>query len=526
MKKAAAFLVGVVLLIVFLVVLLAGNDECADERGVDGDSSVPPGSYSKPEVMPPGVVTSGFGIRWGAPHNGLDISSGMGTPIYAYADGTVTNSGPATGFGQWIVITHQADDGSRFDTVYGHMYPQDLLVHVGDKVRAGQQIAREGSNGQSTGSHVHFEVHPGGWGNPVDPAPWVDKAVNPSTGVDMKTEHTVKLTPDVTEDGDELKPASEYGVQASEEGLRRDTIRLQRMIAKKFPDIKVIGGYRPSDPFPDHPDGRALDVMIPSHKSSSGVALGNHIKDWAYINRNKLNVDYVIWRQTSYNGDGVARKMEDRGGDTANHYDHVHITLNSSPYPDANEQYNEVTGLSNDGSYTMDGNCEGHGDEHADLAPGTVPPEFEPWLAKGAAVCEEVDAPLLAAQLKQESGFQKGAVSQAGAMGYAQFMPGTWASYGYAVDEDGNRVGAAGAGDPNDVGAAVMAQANYMCDIAARAKPKIASGQWQGVTVREAMLAGFNAGEGNVDKYGGIPPFEETINYVAKITADAKNYAR
>ena len=81
MKKVAAILVGVVLLIVFLVVLLAGNDECADERGVDGDSSVPPGSYSKPEVMPPGVVTSGFGIRWGAPHNGLDISSGMGTPI-------------------------------------------------------------------------------------------------------------------------------------------------------------------------------------------------------------------------------------------------------------------------------------------------------------------------------------------------------------------------------------------------------------------------------------------------------------
>ncbi|MEX3557857.1 MULTISPECIES: M23 family metallopeptidase [unclassified Corynebacterium] len=114
-----------------------------------------------------GTLTSGFGSRWGAMHNGIDIANPVGTPIYAVMDGTVISSGPAQGFGNWIRIQH--DDGTV--SVYGHMAASSLLVGVGERVTAGQQIASIGNEGVSTGPHLHFEVHPGG-GAPVDPITW------------------------------------------------------------------------------------------------------------------------------------------------------------------------------------------------------------------------------------------------------------------------------------------------------------------------------------------------------------------
>lgn len=113
-----------------------------------------------------GTFTSGFGTRWGTFHAGIDIANAEGTPIYAAMAGTVIDSGPASGFGQWIRIQH--DDGTI--TVYGHM--STLGVSVGERVKAGQYIAGMGSMGFSTGSHLHFEVHPGG-GAAVDPQAWL-----------------------------------------------------------------------------------------------------------------------------------------------------------------------------------------------------------------------------------------------------------------------------------------------------------------------------------------------------------------
>lgn len=113
-----------------------------------------------------GTFTSGFGTRWGTFHAGIDIANAEGTPIYAAMAGTVIDSGPASGFGQWIRIQH--DDGTI--TVYGHM--STLGVSVGERVKAGQYIAGMGSMGFSTGTHLHFEVHPGG-GAAVDPQPWL-----------------------------------------------------------------------------------------------------------------------------------------------------------------------------------------------------------------------------------------------------------------------------------------------------------------------------------------------------------------
>ena len=113
-----------------------------------------------------GVFTSGFGPRWGSFHSGVDIANAVGTPIYAAMAGTVIDSGPAQGYGNWIRIRH--DDGSI--TVYGHM--QTLGVSVGQRVAAGEYIAGMGSLGFSTGSHLHFEIWPDG-ANAVDPQAWL-----------------------------------------------------------------------------------------------------------------------------------------------------------------------------------------------------------------------------------------------------------------------------------------------------------------------------------------------------------------
>ena len=114
-----------------------------------------------------GAFTSGFGMRWGAMHNGIDIANAVGTPIKAVMDGVVIDSGPASGYGNWIRIRH--NDGSV--SVYGHM--ETLAVAVGQQVYAGQEIAGMGSRGFSTGSHLHFEIHPDGT-TPVDPKAWLE----------------------------------------------------------------------------------------------------------------------------------------------------------------------------------------------------------------------------------------------------------------------------------------------------------------------------------------------------------------
>lgn len=115
-----------------------------------------------------GTFTSGYGPRWGSFHSGIDIANAVGTPILAVMDGTVIDSGPASGYGNWIRIKH--DDGSM--SVYGHM--ETLNVGVGERVEAGQVIAGMGNRGFSTGSHLHFEIHPTGNGA-VDPVPWFNE---------------------------------------------------------------------------------------------------------------------------------------------------------------------------------------------------------------------------------------------------------------------------------------------------------------------------------------------------------------
>ena len=113
-------------------------------------------------------LTSGFGARWGTLHPGIDLAAPMRTPERAVMDGVVLEAGPASGFGLVVYIQH--DNGDV--TVYGHM--DEILVEPGQVVRAGDTIALLGNRGQSTGPHLHFEVHVGGLGGEkVDPLLWL-----------------------------------------------------------------------------------------------------------------------------------------------------------------------------------------------------------------------------------------------------------------------------------------------------------------------------------------------------------------
>ncbi len=111
-----------------------------------------------------GVLTSGYGWRWGRMHRGIDIANSTGTPIYAASAGVVEKAGwNSGGYGNVVDIRHP--DGSL--TRYGHN--SRILVQTGQQVQQGQQIAAMGSTGFSTGPHSHFEVHPSGKGavNPI-----------------------------------------------------------------------------------------------------------------------------------------------------------------------------------------------------------------------------------------------------------------------------------------------------------------------------------------------------------------------
>ena len=126
-------------------------------------------------------------------------------------------------------------------------------------------------------------------------------------------------------DGDAAGGTLNTGGSSGLDELRDTTKRVVYSIRQNYPQITTMYGVR-ADPYPDHPSGRAVDLMMPN--GAADVALGDQVAAYLQQNADALNIEYLIWRQRIWiNGDSGWTWMSDRGGTTANHYDHVHVTV-------------------------------------------------------------------------------------------------------------------------------------------------------------------------------------------------------
>jgi hypothetical protein len=296
--------------------------------------------------LPAGVWfrTSGFGLRVHPItgerklHTGVDFAAASGTHILAAADGRVAFAGPASGYGHLILIEHTVG-GQRVTTGYAHMYAGGIHVNAGDSITAGQYIADVGSDGYSTGSHLHFEVRPGrADGAPIDPEPWLAAhgAANVEGGVDTAVcsagggpatphsgENPGHLVDDPTTDGQITERTASVLAQAQ----------------KNFPESHwACWSPRPGTKS-EHRLGRACDGTFGNSigTAATGHALdyGWKVANWLKDNAKTLGVEYLIWQgriwsvaRTSegwraYDGGG----MQDPSSVIGGHYDHLHFTV-------------------------------------------------------------------------------------------------------------------------------------------------------------------------------------------------------
>ncbi|WP_250558245.1 M23 family metallopeptidase [Pseudonocardia lacus] len=147
---------------------VAEQERAAADRAADSEAAAAAAVAGGGVQMVDGTFTSSFGARNGRAHEGIDVAAPIGTPIHVPLDGTVIDSGPASGFGLWVRVQHE--DGTI--TTYGHI--NRSFVGVGEEVEAGEVIAEVGNRGQSTGPHLHFEVTTEA-GTKINPRPWMNE---------------------------------------------------------------------------------------------------------------------------------------------------------------------------------------------------------------------------------------------------------------------------------------------------------------------------------------------------------------
>jgi len=298
-------------------------------------SPLPAGSWTR---------TSGFGIRVHPItgerklHTGVDLSASEGTHIVAAADGRVVFAGPASGYGHLILIEHTVG-GQRVATGYAHMYADGIHVSVNDTVTAGQHIADVGSDGYSTGAHLHFEVRPGGAnGAPVDPEPWL--ATNGAAEVEGGEGTSCAETasgPATPYTG--TNPNGMVDDPTTDGQITEQTAHVLAQVRANFPDTAwACWSERPGNGS-EHEIGRACDGTFGNSLGTAATGpaldLGWKVTNWLKTNATKLGVEYLIWQGhiwsvahdsegwRPYDGGG----MHDPKSVTGGHYDHLHFTV-------------------------------------------------------------------------------------------------------------------------------------------------------------------------------------------------------
>lgn len=134
----------------------------------------------------------------------------------------------------------------------------------------------------------------------------------PSTSTESQSQQSTTPAPRGVQAGG-------YEAEASAIGLGPNASRVYSAVRNQFPDMTNIGGYRAGDPG-DHGSGRAVDIMVTGSR-------GDQVAAWLQQNAGSLNIKYLIWEQRIWRPGSSWSYMEDRGSTTANHYDHVHVSV-------------------------------------------------------------------------------------------------------------------------------------------------------------------------------------------------------
>jgi hypothetical protein len=144
-------------------------------------------------------------------------------------------------------------------------------------------------------------------------------------------------------------------VPNSEAGLQLNTLAVKRIVENMFPQITDIGGVR-ADPLPWHPNGLAVDVMIPNWDTPEGKALGDQIYGYLNAHAQELGIDYMMWQE-------------------ADHYDHIHVNTTGGGMPTGGEQFGLTPSMLAASGLQLDANGLPAGTPGTDL----------PWINQVAA---------------------------------------------------------------------------------------------------------------------------------------------
>uniref|UniRef100_UPI001C2366D4 M23 family metallopeptidase n=1 Tax=Nocardia noduli TaxID=2815722 RepID=UPI001C2366D4 len=329
--------VPVLLIGVFVVALSGDRDE--PDPGCLPNIPVAPGGpgVDASTVWPIAAkVFSPFGQREDEFHKGADFAAPIGTEIVSATSGKVVAVGPASGFGNWIVIDTPTDTTATggaqvISAVYGHMFDTGIKVSLGQYVTAGTPIAQVGNAGESSGPHLHFEIVPGGrlsGGTAIDPVGWLSEHAGPQP--DTNAPDGGPAAPVLVAHSTSTLPPQTKG---SEDHLQVDAIRLLRALAVTFPQITRFENWREADDIGEHPAGRAVDAMIPDYDTPGGQALGDQVVAYAHANAAAFGLVYTIWQRRYTPVDGTPNLMPETGDRTADHFDHVHLTVTGGGLP-------------------------------------------------------------------------------------------------------------------------------------------------------------------------------------------------
>jgi len=230
-------------------------------------SSTVSGSQSEQssgELVPPvnGRVSSGFGQRARGNHEGIDFAVPVGTPVLASTGGVVVYAGERGSYGNLVTI--QSPDG--IETRYAHL--SALNVAKGDAVTAGQEIAKSGNTGLSTGPHLHFEVRKGG--TPIDPKTMLGSAAQSSGGANEMPGEPSSGQAQMS--GSEGQSASmELGASASGMGSVLNDASTQNIVAESAPPQVSVSMEQGSQQAPDSGIGSIQTPIDPNDPGPVGI---------------------------------------------------------------------------------------------------------------------------------------------------------------------------------------------------------------------------------------------------------------